>query len=92
MLFLVGTGTRLETRALAARIAILQSLGIDTLAIHSECDSTRAPADGVCACLTDIPGGYCYHTGCEVVGLPPVLEDEQYRITIAAREGAGRGR
>ncbi len=76
-----------QANVYGARIALLQALGIDSLAIQSDCDSTRTPANGACACLTDIPGGYCYHSSCDVIGIPPVLEDDQYYFSVVSDKG-----
>lgn len=90
MMLLVSNGHRWQAQSNIARRAILQALGIDSLAIQSDCDSTRTPANGACACLTDIPGGYCYHSSCDVVGLPPVLEDDQYHLSVISDKGMDR--
>lgn len=71
-----------QASVLGSRRAILQSLGVDSLAILSDCNATRKPADGSCACLSDIPGGYCYHTDCDLVGIPSVAQDDSYQLRI----------
>jgi len=56
-----------------ATSAVLRSVGFVGLALSSECTATRNPVlEQICACLGDIPGSYCYHVSCAIVGIPIV--------------------
>jgi hypothetical protein len=68
---------------LRARSALLQTLGISSLAVSSECTASRSLVEGLCGCLGDVPGGYCYHTSCDIVGAPQAQEEDLYAMEIS---------
>lgn len=54
---------------------LIQATGFIGPALSSECTATRNPVlESVCACLGDLPGGYCYHLSCGIVGVPVMAE------------------
>jgi hypothetical protein len=55
------------------------SMGYNGLSFSSECTSTRNPILEQ-TCLTDVPGGYCYHESCGMVS--PVIVGQEYRIEV----------
>jgi hypothetical protein len=62
--------------------ALIQATGYIGPAISSECTATRNPIlEAICACLGDLPGGYCYHLSCGIVGIP-VMPEESNQIQI----------
>ncbi len=62
--------------------ALLQVLGMARLAISADCTATVDITEGLCGCLGDVPGGYCYHTSCDLVDLPEVLRQDLVMIRI----------
>jgi len=62
---------------------LIQAIGFIGPALSSECTATRNPIlESVCACLGDLPGGYCYHLSCGIVGVPVAAEQpNQIQIT-----------
>lgn len=57
--------------------ALIESIGFSGLTVSSECTATRNPIlEPTCACLGDLPGGYCYHLSCGIVGIPVVGEQK----------------
>jgi len=52
---------------------ITQTIGYTGLSLSSECLSSRNPILEQ-TCLTDIPGGYCYHWSCGMVGSTTVAQ------------------
>ena len=50
-----------------SRKRILEVVGISSLALSGECAATRALTEGLVSCLGDVPGGYCWHTTCDIV-------------------------
>lgn len=64
---------------------LLQFLRLDSLAIASECTAARCLTEGIFGCLGDMPGGYCYHSDCDLVGPPdiPTLRDIEILIEKA---------
>ena len=61
---------------------IVQVIGLSSLALTTDCTATRSLVEGICGCLGDIPGGYCYHTACDVVANPGFLDQDLFRLTI----------
>jgi len=56
-----------------ATSALIQAIGFVGLVLSSECSATRNPVlEQICACLGDVPGSYCYHLSCAIVGIPIV--------------------
>lgn len=71
-----------DSKQMISKKAILQSLGISSLALSSECSATRSLIEGLCGCLSDVPGGYCPHSSCDVVTLPRVNSNQDFRVSI----------
>jgi hypothetical protein len=62
---------------------LIQAMGFIGPALSSECTATRNPIlESVCACLGDLPGGYCYHLSCGIVGIP-IMPEQPNQIQIA---------
>lgn len=62
---------------------LIKATGYIGPAISSECTATRNPVlESICACLGDLPGGYCYHLSCGIVGVP-VMAEQPNQIDIA---------
>jgi len=70
---------------LEIRKAYFQILSISHLASCKDCISTRNLLEGVYGCLSDIPGGYCYHSSCDVV-LAPEFPEEEILTLVVKRE------
>jgi len=61
---------------------LIQAMGFIGPALSSECTATRNPIlESICACLGDLPGGYCYHLSCGIVGIP-VMPEKPNQIQI----------
>jgi len=74
---------RQDTLVITAREAVLQTMGISSLAISYECSTTRNPAiEGLCSSMSDIPGSYLYHSDCDIVSPPRFSQAEIYRLEI----------
>jgi hypothetical protein len=59
--------------------AFVETLGYLGLSIPSECLSSRNPILEP-ICLSDIPGGYCYHESCAKVA--PLFIGKNYTIEV----------
>lgn len=77
-----AAGRGRHSRDYLVKNEILQFLRLDSLAIASECTAARCLTEGIFGCLGDIPGGYCYHSDCDLVGPPdmPTLQDIEMLI------------
>jgi len=66
-----------------AREAVLQTLGLSSLALSYECSATRNPViEGVCPSMSDIPGSYLYHSDCDMISPPRFSKAEIYRLEV----------
>ena len=58
---------------------LIKAIGYSGLSLSSDCTSTRNPILES-TCLTDIPGGYCYHDSCGMIN--PTTVGTQYSLKI----------
>jgi hypothetical protein len=71
------------------KVAVLKLLGVASLSLSSDCISTRNPIEGIYGCLSDIPGGYCYHTSCDIICVPELPNDFSFVIKVISHKGIG---
>jgi len=81
MLAIVTKGS-LDVDTILARRALLESLAISSLALTSECDSARNPLEGICNSASDIPGGYPYHSSCDIVNPSKIPQQQLFSLKI----------
>ena len=79
--WVVMKGSR-DVKTASASTALLESLAVSSLALTSECDSARSPLEGICNSAGDIPGGYPYHSSCDVVNPPKILKQQSFTIKV----------
>ena len=72
----------LRTEEIEVRKVYFQLLSISHLASCNDCVSTRNLLEGVYGCLSDMPGGYCYHSSCDVVLAPDFPENEILNLVV----------
>lgn len=65
---------------LMAKTALLDLLGMPMIAASDECTGTKNSLEGLCGCLSEIPGGYCYHTDCDTTSTPEILAIDRYSL------------
>jgi hypothetical protein len=73
------------SKIIQARRAIIQTLGITSLALSDECSSTRNPLEGLCGSMSDIPGSYLYHTDCDLVEPSFFPPETRYHLKVKHR-------
>jgi hypothetical protein len=73
------------SRVIQARLAVVQTLGISSLALSDECSSTRNPLEGLCGSMSDIPGSYLYHTDCDLVNPSFFPPESRYHLKVKPR-------
>ncbi|MFB3888266.1 MAG: hypothetical protein ACE14S_02170 [Candidatus Bathyarchaeia archaeon] len=61
---------------------LIQAIGYSGLSLSSECTSSRNPILEY-TCLTDVPGGYCYHESCGMVA--PTTLGTTYHLEVTHR-------
>ncbi len=81
--FTANIGRYHNHRTIMAKSALLESLAISSLALSSECNSARNPLEGICNSAGDIPGGYPYHSTCDIVGTTEIPQQELFTLTTS---------
>ena len=74
-----------NSKAIQARDAVVQTLGITSLALSYECSATRNPLEGLCGSMSDIPGAYLYHTDCDLVDPALFPPETRYKLRVEGK-------
>lgn len=61
------------------KLAVLSVLGIGELSLSSECVSIL---EGITSCLGEVPGGYCYHSDCDILEAPDFNVDNRFEMVL----------
>lgn len=59
---------------------LFRVIAVTTLAVAEDCTSTRGVIEGIWGCLGDVPGGYCYHSSCDIQSNPCITPGESYGL------------
>jgi len=68
------------------RMAVVKTLGGPAIPIIAQCCTSRNLAEGIYARRSDIPGGFCFHSDCDVVVTPGVISEKVYRVTVIKKK------
>jgi hypothetical protein len=68
--------------ATKAKILLSETLGSPFMALATDCTAPGKLVAGLAECLGDIPGGYCYHTSCDVIQAPCLTLDQPFKVAI----------
>lgn len=68
------------------RMAIMKSLGGPAIPIIAQCCTSRNLAEGIYARRSDIPGGFCFHSDCDVVFTPGTISEKIYTLTVIEKK------
>lgn len=69
-------------KAAQAKVLLTETLGSPFMALAVDCTAPGKLVSGLSECLGDIPGGYCYHTGCDVVQAPCLATDQPFKVVL----------
>jgi len=64
------------------RMAVVRSLGGPAIPIIAQCCTSRNLAEGIYARRSDLPGGFCFHSDCDVVVTPGVISENVYTLKV----------
>lgn len=67
------------------RMAVIRSLGVPAIPIISQCCTSRNLAEGVYVRRSDIPGGFCFHSDCDIVAVPKTVCEKNYTVKVIKR-------
>ena len=68
------------------RMAVVETLGGPAMPIIAQCCTSRNLTEGIYARRSDIPGGFCFHSDCDVVATPGALSEKTYSVTVIRRK------
>ena len=68
------------------RMAVVSTLGGPVIPIIAQCCTSRNLAEGIYARRSDIPGGFCFHSDCDVVFTPGVLSEKVYTLKVIKKK------
>lgn len=68
------------------RMAVVNTLGGPAIPIIAQCCTSRNLAEGIYARRSDMPGGFCFHSDCDVVATPGVVSEKVYRLKVIKKK------
>ena len=75
-----------RSRDTQMRMAVVETLGGPAIPIIAQCCTSRNLAEGIYARRADIPGGFCFHSDCDVVVTPGVLSERVYTLKVIKKK------
>lgn len=76
------TTNYLKSRDTQMRMAVVNTLGGPAIPIIAQCCTSRNLAEGIYARRSDMPGGFCFHSDCDVVVTPGVVSEKVYTLRV----------
>jgi len=62
------------------RIAVVKTLGGPLIPIIAQCCTSRNLSEGLYARRSDIPGGFCFHSDCDIVYNKKLYNEKRFTI------------
>lgn len=81
-LLALNKSQKADYRATKAKVLLSETLGSPFMALATDCTAPGKLVEGLAECLGDIPGGYCYHTSCDVIQAPCLTLDQPFKVAI----------
>ena len=75
-----------RSRDTQMRMAVVATLGGPAVPIIAQCCTSRNLAEGIYARRADMPGGFCFHSDCDVVVTPGVLAERVYTLKVIKKK------
>ncbi len=75
-----------HSRATQMRMAVVGTLGGPAIPIIAQCCTSRNLSEGIYSRRSDIPGGFCFHSDCDVVAVPKSVCEKKYRIKVIKKK------
>jgi hypothetical protein len=70
------------SRETKTRMALVKSLGGPAIPIIAQCCTSRNLAEGIYARRSDLPGGFCFHSDCDVMVTPRIIAENIYTLKV----------
>ena len=62
------------------RMAVIKTLGGPCIPIIAQCCTSRNLSEGIYARRSDLPGGFCYHSDCDIVDIKKLYGERRFSI------------
>jgi len=62
------------------RMVVIETLGGPCIPIIAQCCTSRNIFEGIYARRSDIPGGFCFHSDCDIVDIRKLYSEKSYII------------
>lgn len=77
---------QLRSRETLMRMAIVGTLGGHCIPVIAQCCTSRNLSEGIYARRSDIPGGFCSHSDCDVVYTGDLIAEKHYTLHVKRQE------
>lgn len=64
------------------RMALVETLGGPAIPIIAQCCTSRNLSEGIYARRSDLPGGFCFHSDCDVVVTPGISHEKIFTLKV----------
>ncbi|MDO8785592.1 MAG: hypothetical protein Q7J12_05175, partial [Syntrophales bacterium] len=71
-----------HSRSTQMRMAVVGTLGGPAIPIIAQCGTSRNLSEGIYARRSDLPGGFCFHSDCDVVATPGIISEKVYKLKV----------
>ncbi|MDY6932688.1 MAG: hypothetical protein SVZ03_00525 [Spirochaetota bacterium] len=68
------------------RMALVWTLGVPAIPIIAQCCTSRNLTDGIYARRSELPGGFCFHSDCDVIATIGVISEKVYTIKVVKKQ------
>jgi hypothetical protein len=75
----------LHSRETIMRVALVGTLGGPSIPVIAQCCTSRNLSEGIYARRSDLPGGFCFHSDCDVVYAGDITADKHYTLRVIRR-------
>ena len=69
-----------QSRAVQMRMSVIKTLGGPCMPIIAQCCTSRNLSEGIYARRSDMPGGFCFHSDCDIVHMDKLYSEARYTI------------
>jgi len=70
----------LNSKDTQMRMAVIKTLGGPCIPIIAQCCTSRNISEGIYARRSDLPGGFCYHSDCDIVNIKNLYGERRFSI------------
>ncbi len=68
------------------RMSVIKTLGGPCIPIIAQCCTSRNISEGIYARRSDLPGGYCFHSDCDLINTRKLHKEKYYKISLSKKK------